>query len=40
MEQLSKRREKKKKVDFKRKYGDFSGGPLVRDPPANAGDTD
>lgn len=30
----------KKKVDFKRKYRDFSGGPLVRNPSANVGDTD
>ena len=29
----------KKKVDFKRKYRDFSGGPLVRNPSANVGDT-
>lgn len=39
MEQLRQEmRQKKKKVDFKEAWG-LSGGPLVRNPSANVGDT-
>ena len=27
------------KTDFKTKTGDFPGGPVVKNPPSNAGDT-